>query len=173
MIGPRRRDVLAAGGCALAAGVAGSVRAHGDPVEILVRSTGDGARVFFDPVGLRLPAGARVRWRVLAGVHTVTACHPDTGPWPRRIPANARPWDSGYLMPGETFELHLAADGVYDYLCLPHEAAGMVGRLVVGDVEADPGYTAGTLSRASRVGFPHVSDILDRGRIRPGDGHGG
>ena len=49
-----------------------------------------------------------------------------------RIPEGAAPWHSDYLLPGERFEATLAAEGVYDYFRVPHELAGMVGRIVVG-----------------------------------------
>ena len=49
-----------------------------------------------------------------------------------------RPWDSKYLLPGKVFEIELTVEGVYDYFCTPHEAAGMVGRLIVGK-PAGPG----------------------------------
>ena len=35
-------------------------------------------------------------------------------------------------MPGESFAVELTEPGVYDYYCIPHEHAGMVGRIVVG-----------------------------------------
>ena len=50
-----------------------------------------------------------------------------------RIPEGATPWDSGFLVnPGDHFDVTFSVDGVYDYYCLPHEEAGMVGRIVVG-----------------------------------------
>lgn len=43
------------------------------------------------------------------------------------------PWDSGFLVNDrDRFEITLTVEGVYDYFCLPHEAGGMVGRIVVG-----------------------------------------
>ena len=36
------------------------------------------------------------------------------------------------LLPGEHFEVTLTAERVYDYTRVPHEHAGMVGRLIVG-----------------------------------------
>src|SRR5207248_347887 len=48
-----------------------------------------------------------------------------------RIPEAAIPWDSGFLVNrGDHFEVRLTVPGVYDYYCQPHEAAGMVGRIV-------------------------------------------
>lgn len=79
------------------------------------------------------------------------------GDLPRRIPEGARPRDSGCLTdPGTIFEVTLEAEGVYDYFCRPHEAAGMVGRIVVA-------------SGAARRAFPSVEEILRRGEIRPNE----
>src|SRR3954471_14263383 len=118
-------------------------------VEVRMRSDPDGARVGFDPVGLQGAPGTTVRWAVEADVHTATAHHPANGGRPLRIPEHAAPWDSGYLAePGETFEVTLTVEGVYDYFCAPHEAAGMVGRIVVGR-PGGPGATPpGRRSRA-------------------------
>ena len=106
-----------------------------------VRTWGNptGSRVSFDPVGLRLLPGDSVRWTNgdAGNAHTATAYHPANSGRPRRVPAAAAPWDSGYLMPGESFTTTFTAEGVYDYYCVPHEHAGMVGRLVVGDPAAD------------------------------------
>ena len=40
---------------------------------------------------------------------------------------------------GATFEPVFTVQGVYDYFCKPHEMAGMVGRIVVGDPGDGPG----------------------------------
>lgn len=49
------------------------------------------------------------------------------------IPEGAAPWDPGYLVnPGNHVEVTRTVPGVYDYYCHPHEAAGMVGRIIVG-----------------------------------------
>jgi hypothetical protein len=68
-----------------------------------------------------------------ANVHTSTAYHPANDGHALRIPEAAEPWDSGYLIePGDYFEVTLTVPGVYDYFCAPHEMAGMVGRIIVG-----------------------------------------
>ncbi len=137
-----------------------------------------GAWVSFDPVGLLVPAGTTIRWVVRANVHTTTAYHPRNGHHPLRIPEVAAPWDSGYLVnPGSHFEVTLSVPGVYDYFCLPHEAAGMVGRIVVahtGGPGAEPfDYwvgRAGTadwlhVPAAARRAFPDIETILAKGRV--------
>ena len=51
-------------------------------VEIAMAGRGDGAHVWFDPVGLLVRPGQAVRWtnREEGNVHTATAYHPDS--WP-------------------------------------------------------------------------------------------
>lgn len=132
---PTRRRFLQAGGLALA-GLAGPVvaRATG-PVEIRMLSSPRGEHAWFDPIGVRVEAGQRVRWIMASpgNPHTTTAYPPRNGGHSLRIPEGAEPWDSGFLVnPRDTFEARLTVEGVYDYFCLPHEAGGMVGRIVVG-----------------------------------------
>jgi plastocyanin len=98
-----------------------------------MRSDALGARVWFDPVGLYVEVGTTVRWVVRENVHTTTAYHPRNDRHPLRIPEHASAWDSGFLVhPGDHFDVRLTERGVYDYYCQPHEAAGMVGRIIVG-----------------------------------------
>lgn len=136
-----RRDLIAAGGGALAALAAprlprahdGQTHANGEEL-IEMRGTARGERVWFAPFGLAVAPGTRLRFvnRDPGNSHTATAYHPDLFERPRRIPAGAAPWDSGFLLPGESFAVTLDQAGVYDFYCIPHEMAGMVGRIVVG-----------------------------------------
>jgi plastocyanin len=104
-----------------------------------MRSDPAGSKVWFDPVGLLVEPGTTIRWLVKENVHTTTAYHPKNGHHSLRIPEGAAPWDSGFLVnPGDHFDVTLTVPGVYDFFCMPHEAAGMVGRLVVGK-SAGPG----------------------------------
>jgi plastocyanin len=100
---------------------------------IEMRSNTLGSLVWFDPIGLYVEPGTTVRWMARENVHTTTAYHPRNDHHPLRIPVRAAPWDSGFLVqPGAHFDVTLSEAGVYDYYCMPHEAAGMVGRIVVG-----------------------------------------
>ena len=130
---------------------------------------GDGSHVWFDPVGLLVRPGQTVRWtnREKGNVHTATAYHPANFDRPLRIPEAAIPWNSDYLMPGESFAVELTEEGVYDYYCVPHEHAGMVGRIVVGRPGPDDGRRPdGDLPEIALSAFPPVEAILRQGVVR-------
>lgn len=139
-----RREFLAAAGLALGGlgltavaplvpGGLGHAAHPADVVPISMRSDPSGARVWFDPIGILIHPGQTVRWVVEENVHTTTAYHPQNDHHSLRIPERAAPWNSGYLVnPGDHFEVTLTVEGVYDYYCIPHEMAGMVGRIIVG-----------------------------------------
>lgn len=168
-----RRQLVVAGGLALAGRFLPlSLRAEeapGSTTEIVMRTASGGARVWFDPAGLLVRPGTSIRWAAVEGVHTATAYHPANGELPRRIPEEARPWDSGYLVPSErTFEVTLEVEGVYDYFCRPHEAAGMAGRIVVSDGGRPPEQSiepirGHPLPRAVLETLPSVEEIIREG----------
>ncbi|QFU18044.1 hypothetical protein GDR74_06385 [Microvirga thermotolerans] len=133
-----------------------------------MRGNADGSQVWFDPVGILVRPGQAVRWvnRDPGNSHTATAYHPANLDHPLRIPAAAAPWNSDYLLPDEDFSVALTVEGTYDYFCVPHEHAGMVGRIVVGHPgAAPPGGTAALPEEAARA-FPAVEEILRRGIVR-------
>jgi plastocyanin len=184
-----RREFLKAGGLALAGlGLAWNGRAlpTARPMEVIeMRSDAAGSRVWFDPIGLYVEPGTTVRWIVRENVHATAAYHPDNDGHSLRIPAAAVPWDSGYLVhPGDHFDVTLTVPGVYDYYCLPHEAVGMVGRIVVGQADgpgAEPfDYWVGRpgtdgwqqVPDAARAAFPTVGSILAARRVRHHNGGG-
>jgi plastocyanin len=193
MTTPSRREFLKVGGVVLVGlGLLSSRRAAGAALlgarlrsaaalEVIeMRSDALGARVWFDPIGLYVEPGAAVRWIVRENVHTTTAYHPRNDRHPLRIPERAVPWDSGYLVyPGDHFDITLTVPGVYDYYCTPHEAAGMVGRIVVGKqigTGAEP-FDSGVgrpgtegwrhIPDAAREIFPSVARILAERRVHP------
>ncbi|MEQ9618383.1 MAG: plastocyanin/azurin family copper-binding protein [Deltaproteobacteria bacterium] len=102
-------------------------------IEIHMKSDKLGSKVWFDPIGVYIKPGQTVRWIVDENVHTTTAYHPENNNHSLRIPRGASPWDSGFLFPGSSYEVTFTVEGVYDYFCSPHEVAGMVGRIVVGN----------------------------------------
>src|SRR5690606_27708504 len=81
-----RRDLgrMALGGLVAAAAPAlllpaARAQATAATVEIRMRSSADGGRAWFDPLGLLIAPGTLVRWVVEANVHTATAYHPANG----------------------------------------------------------------------------------------------
>jgi plastocyanin len=177
---PSRRDVLRTGGHMLAGiAVPGLAFAAGSVVDIDMRSDTDGAQVWFDPIGVLVAPMTTIRWTARENVHTATAYHPDNDNHSLRIPQQADPWDSDYLVnPGDSFQVTLSVPGVYDYYCAPHEFGGMVGRIIVSD-PTGPGalpfdyYQSLTpapdwdeVPEAARANFPSIRDIMENGVVR-------
>lgn len=96
----------------------------------------------FDPQVVHVAPGATVEWVVETGRHDVTAYHRDNHP-PHRTSAGVDPWGSDLLTgPGSSYECVFEQAGVYDYVdtqqvCVSHEVAGNVGRVVVGWPDPD------------------------------------
>lgn len=160
---PRRRLLMSAGGAWLLTLAFPKWSKAADEIDIVMSGTPTGSHVWFRPQGLLIQPGQSVRWvnADLGNVHTVTAYHPDNAK-PLRIPSGAASWNSGYLMPGESFSLTFTVPGVYDYFCVPHELAGMVGRIVVGSTALELPYagTDSALPQGVLSAFPKVDLIL-------------
>lgn len=169
---PNRRQALEMSGGFLAALALPNLVARAEAItEIVMGGRSDGSHVWFDPVGLLVQPGQTIRWinRDRGNAHTATAYHPANFDKPRRIPSAAEPWDSDYLLPEESFSVTLTQPGVYDYFCVPHERAGMVGRIVVGGPQANGRRSRGTdadLPEAARLAFPAVEDIVANGMVK-------
>lgn len=166
-----RRQFLALGG-GLGAALLLPRRLRAASLEVIEMSgTARGERIWFAPNGLAVAPGTRIRFvnQDKGNSHTATAYHPANFDRLRRIPAAAEPWDTGFLLPGDTAEVVLEAPGVYDYYCIPHEMAAMVGRIVVGR-PGDPGWEGAApatddVSADVLAALPPVEEILARGRI--------
>jgi len=114
-----------------------------DTLTVRVLGTTEAPR--FEPTVVHVESGDVIRFRVLDGLHTVTAYHPDNRR-PLRIPSEAQSFDSGPLKAGEEWLLTIEAKGVYDYFCMPHERMGHVGRILVGSIEKIPDYQTGQIA---------------------------
>ncbi|WP_200531102.1 DUF5059 domain-containing protein [Halorubrum sp. LN27] len=102
----------------------------------------DMTAVAFEPADLTVSRGDTVAWRFAAGEpHSVSASQDG-------IPAEAEYWASGgfdseeaarsgweegegAVQSGESFVHTFETAGVHEYVCIPHEAAGMVGTVTV------------------------------------------
>ena len=157
-----RRTVLRAGGWTAGLALLGfPLPLSAAPVvEIRMRGNRDGSRVWFDPIGVLVEPGQTLRWINAdpGNAHTSTAFHPANGGRPLRIPPGATPWNSDYLLPEQSFDLRLTTEGTYDYFCMPHEEAGMVGRIVVG--RPDAGRAPASLPDAALALLPAPEDIV-------------
>lgn len=157
-----------------------AVAAAAHTFEIRAVMSKDGTQVYFDPVGLHIQPGDTVRWIQVNGYHSVAAYNPANGNHELRIPDQAQSWDSGILLAeypagGSTFEHTFTVSGVYDYFCEPHEAAGMVGRIIVGASGDGPGTRAfgyapdrhwKSVPEAAQKAFPAIGLILEQGTVR-------
>lgn len=97
------------------------------PVDATVTVGPDGSLVF-DPERVAVDPGATVAWVWESSNHSVTPeRQPSDADW-RGTAQETRP-------DGERHEHTFEIEGTYEYYCVPHRGAGMVGTLVVGDGE--------------------------------------
>ena len=87
----------------------------------------------FMPAKATIKAGQSIQWvNNAATLHSVDAdASMVQSPKDVVLPAGAKPFDSGFMAPGATFEYTFKVPGVYKYTCVPHEKDGMVGEIVV------------------------------------------
>ncbi len=140
-----------------------------------MRGNADGSKVWFDPIGVLVQPGQTIRWtnRDPGNAHTATAYHPRNAEHARRMPEGAEPWNSDYLLPNESFSVTLTVEGVYDFYCVPHEHAGMVGRIIVGKPGPSPAASVSAqaaggepLPEIALQAFPSIDEIMRRGVVR-------
>lgn len=111
----------------------------GDPtphVSVSMETHDDGSKHFMPHV-VHVEPGGSVEWTLENGGHQTAAYHPETHGHDQRIPDGADPWKSGSLENGESFSWTFDVEGVYDFVCKPHEADGMVGSAIVGWPDPD------------------------------------
>lgn len=154
----------------------------GDPastVEVSMETHEDGSHHFVPHV-VHIEVGGTVTWVNDSGSHDTVAYHPDTFGETRRIPSGTEPWQSEHLSEaGETFEWTFETEGVYDYVCTPHEGGGMVGTVVVGwpDPEDQPGPEPPAAERPADAADglerynDRVRELLEAGEEYEPDGH--
>ena len=97
----------------------------------------------FDPEEIQISPGTTVTWENVGSIgHSVTAYEdeiPDEAEYfasggfdSESAARNAYP-DEGNIPGGETYEYTFETEGEYGYFCIPHEQAGMVGTVIVGE----------------------------------------
>lgn len=109
--------------------------ASGDTVVVTMTNS-----LKFTPDSIRIREGQTVLWKnTSALIHTVTA-DPELAALEESVhlPESVEPWNSGELKPGGTFSRTFRVAGTHGYFCVPHEAAGMTGTVVVEPTHHEP-----------------------------------
>jgi plastocyanin len=87
----------------------------------------------FVPDKLKISAGTTVVWKntgqTLHDVTTVADLAQNKSDV--ALPPGAKPFDSGFMPPGKSFQYTFTVPGHYVYFCIPHEKDGMVAELDV------------------------------------------
>ena len=116
-----------------ATAILGSIReSKAQAAQIKIILSYDRGIWYYDPVGLYVRKGETVHWVAVRGAPSVTAFHPANDNHELRIPEGAKPFDSGMLATGDTFQWTFDVEGTYDYFSKYHEGIGLIGRIVVG-----------------------------------------
>jgi plastocyanin len=87
----------------------------------------------FVPEELHIKVGTTVVWKNTgATLHSVTA-DPSKAQVASHVslPKGAKEFDSGFMPPGATYSQTFTVPGEYKYICIPHEANGMIGEVEV------------------------------------------
>jgi len=94
-----------------------------DTVTVEVGVNANGGAYGFGPAAVHVDNGATVQWEWTGegGGHNV-------------VSADSGPLDSGSAVSsaGVNYEHTFESDGIYNYVCVPHESLGMKGSVVVG-----------------------------------------
>ena len=87
----------------------------------------------FLPATITVSVGQRVVWKNSSqAVHNVVDdASKALSVADVKLPASVRPFDSGYLQPGQTYSRVFTVPGIYRYVCTLHEGNGMKGVVIV------------------------------------------
>jgi len=127
-----RRTFLTAASAGLFLETIRTARAQSPQAKVKIILSYDRGLWYFDPVGLYVAQGDTVEWTAVRGAPSVTSFHPSLENHELRMPETAKPFDSGMLSTGDTFQWTFDVEGTYDYFSRYHEGVGLIGRIVVG-----------------------------------------
>jgi plastocyanin len=104
------------------------VPAAGDVVSVDMNNA-----LTYVPDQIRIKVGDTVEWRnVESFPHSVTAdASIAEDPGNVELPDGAEPFNSGRIDGGSSWRHTFTVPGTYRYFCIPHEAAGMLGTVIV------------------------------------------
>lgn len=110
-----------------------TAQSEGDPAVVVGMTN----QMEYTPDTVRVRVGETVRWENSSAVmHTVTADPEEAFKDESvKLPEGASTFNSGNMNPDQTFEHTFEVAGTYRYFCIPHEAVGMVGTVIVEPAE--------------------------------------
>lgn len=87
----------------------------------------------FQPAQLTIKVGETVEWKNVGNSVHHASSDPSTAVNPAEVsnPPGAKPFDSGFLQPGQSYTYTFTVPGTYKYICAPHETSGMLGEVTV------------------------------------------
>ena len=129
-----RRSFLSTVGLGAVASAGCSGRSGPTPGDVVA---GPDGRLVFEPAERTIEVGDSVTWYFETAGHNVCARPADSEMV--RLPEGASPFSSYgadesamTLAPqGETYQHRFERSGAYQYVCIPHQSSGMIGRVIV------------------------------------------
>ncbi|ESQ27524.1 hypothetical protein EUTSA_v10019237mg [Eutrema salsugineum] len=115
----------------IAVATAASIALAGNAMAIEVLLGSDDGGLVFEPKEFTVAKGEKIVFKNNAGFpHNVVF---DEDEIPSGVDASKISMDEQALLngPGETYEVTLTEPGSYSFYCVPHQGAGMVGKLTV------------------------------------------
>ena len=87
----------------------------------------------YEPARITIKVGETVEWKNVGNSVHHASSDPSTAVNPAEVsnPPGAKPFDSGFLQPGQSYTYTFTVPGTYKYICAPHETSGMLGEVVV------------------------------------------
>lgn len=114
---------------------------------------------YFQPTGMRVDVGETVQFHLGTPHHNVNAYHNALG-YNQRVPKDVAPFASPILSAGDSWLYTFDVEGVYDFMCAPHETFGMVGRVVAGDATGPGASPIGEAPGTERTRVPEFGAAL-------------
>jgi plastocyanin len=124
------RRIFAQSLAALGIGAAAPALAQAKTVEVAMKQS---PKMLFVPATVNIKSGDTVHWsNAYSTTHTVTF-DPAKAATPANValPDGVAPFDSGNIEEDGSFSHTFTAKGTYKYVCIYHEAMGMVGTVMV------------------------------------------
>lgn len=93
----------------------------------------------FMPARVTIKVGETVEWKNTGLILHSATDNPAEAAKPETVsaPPGAAPFDSGFMNPGVVYRHTFTVPGTYRYVCLPHQAEGMAGEIVVEPLRQD------------------------------------